>query len=148
MSLNGAFSIASSGLQMTSLRVKTHTQNVANTSTPYYLRKVAVIHEQDGLMLQGVMNNNNQGIYQSQASLNGGGVALTGISLDHTPGKRLYEPGHPQADKDGYITLSNVNVVSEMADSIVASRLYEANLAVVGIVKQMATRALEIGRGQ
>jgi flagellar basal-body rod protein FlgC len=148
MSLNGAFGIAAGGLGTAAFRVKTHTQNVANTSTPYYLRKVPVVHENDGITLQGAPNNGPQGVYYGMGNINGQGVAISGISFDHTPGKRYYEPGHPQADKDGYITLSNVNVVNEMADSIVASRLYEANLAVVGIVKQMATRALEIGRGQ
>ncbi len=72
---------------------------------------------------------------------------MAGVVNDPTPGKRMYEPGHPQADKDGYVTLSNVNPMSDMADATAASRLYEANLAVLSIVKSMETKALDIGRG-
>lgn len=149
MSLNQAFNAAASGIQASSFRVQVHTLNVANTNTPDYLRKIPMLSESQQLPFRGVLSQlENSASYPAVAHLKSTGVRVNGIVLDETPGKKLYAPGHPQADKNGYINLSNVNVINEIADSVTASRLYEANLAVVSLVKQMATRALEIGRGQ
>ena len=56
------------------------------------------------------------------------------------------QPGHPDADANGYIRASNVNAMVDMADAIMAQRAYEANLALVNISKSMAAKAVEIGR--
>jgi flagellar basal-body rod protein FlgC len=65
---------------------------------------------------------------------------------DPTPFDRRYEPGHPDADKDGYVAYPNVNVMAEMANLVSASKSYEANISAIGIVKTMIARTLEIGR--
>ena len=73
-----------------------------------------------------------------------GGVNFDGIVEDPTPGTKIYKPGHPDADKDGYIRTSNANPIVDMADATMAQRAYEASLGVMSITKSMATSALEI----
>ena len=62
------------------------------------------------------------------------------------PPKRVYEPGHPDADAEGYVEYPDINVVEEMANMMTAQRNYEANATTVDAVKAMFTKALEIGR--
>ena len=75
-----------------------------------------------------------------------GGVNFDGIVEDPTPGAKLYKPGHPDADKDGYIRTSNTNAMVDYADATMAQRAYEASLGIMQIAKSMASSALEIGR--
>lgn len=75
-----------------------------------------------------------------------GGVEVAGIVPDSRPFKRVYQPGHPDADKQGYVSLPNIDTVTEMVDMMSATRAYEANVSAVGAVKSMAMKALEIGR--
>ena len=75
-----------------------------------------------------------------------GGVTYSGTMEDPTLGDKIYRPGHPDADAEGYIRASNVNPMVDIADAVIAQRAYEANLAVVNISKAMAMRAVEIGK--
>lgn len=75
-----------------------------------------------------------------------GGVKVVGLSADPTPGQKIYDPKHPDADAQGMVTMPNVNVSREMVDLITASRTYEANLSVVKAARQMAQRTIEMGR--
>ena len=68
------------------------------------------------------------------------------IQKDTRPGPAVYQPGHPDADGNGMVQLPNVNIFEEMADMIVASRTYEANLAVFKNARAMAMQALMIGK--
>ncbi|HHV93176.1 MAG TPA: flagellar basal body rod protein FlgC [Firmicutes bacterium] len=77
----------------------------------------------------------------------GAGVRVIGIYEDPTPGRLVYEPEHPDADENGYVHYPNVNVVTEMVDMISATRAYEANINVINSARNMALKALEIGRG-
>lgn len=123
--------------------------NVANASTPGYVRKIPVLVENEEMGFENMLSTmKTKGVIQAAISYSPSGVTMAGVMGDPTPGKRIYNPAHPEADKDGYITMSNSNVMADMADAMSTQRLYEANLAVVGIIKQMANRALEIGRGQ
>lgn len=74
------------------------------------------------------------------------GVKVAAIRQDPTPGQKLYDPSHPDADAQGMVTMPNVNVSREMVDLITASRTYEANLSVVKTARQMAQRTIEMGR--
>lgn len=148
MTLASSFSISAESLSAQSTRLKIHANNIANINTPNYVRKIPVLAENHQMSFDDVISSMRNGVIRTGVSYGPGGVTLAGVVTDPTPGKRVYEPGHPEADKDGYITLSNVNVMSDMADAMQTSRLYEANLAVVSMVKSMANRALEIGRGQ
>ena len=74
-----------------------------------------------------------------------GGVALSGVVEDPTLGDKMYRPGHPDADENGYIRASNVNPMVEFADAAMAQRAYEASLAVMKITKEMVDQAVQIG---
>jgi flagellar basal-body rod protein FlgC len=74
------------------------------------------------------------------------GVKVASISSDPTPGQKIYDPRHPDADVQGMVAMPNVNVSTEMVDLITASRTYEANLSVVKAARQMAQKTIDIGR--
>jgi flagellar basal-body rod protein FlgC len=72
-------------------------------------------------------------------------VEVPEIRQDDRPGQRVFEPSHPDADAEGYVTLPNVEVVSEMVNMITASRAYEAGVSVMDTLKSMARSAISIG---
>jgi flagellar basal-body rod protein FlgC len=74
------------------------------------------------------------------------GVKVTRVVKDETPFKLLYQPEHPDADENGYVRLPNVDLLKEMVDMVTATRSYEANVTAFNASKQMALKALEIGR--
>lgn len=75
-----------------------------------------------------------------------GGVQVVDIIEDQRPPRMQYDPGHPDADTQGYVAMPNVNVVEEMADMIAATRAYEANVTAAQAAKALALKTLEIGR--
>jgi flagellar basal-body rod protein FlgC len=77
---------------------------------------------------------------------NASGVKVAGIVQDQAPFRRRYEPGHPDADQEGYVSLPNVDTSTEMVDMLGAARAYQANLAAIGLIKEMVAKALELGR--
>ena len=76
----------------------------------------------------------------------GEGVRAVQIAEDDTPGPLVYDPGHPDANAEGYVEKPNVNIVTEMVDMITAQRAYEANATAITAAKAMASKALEIGK--
>jgi flagellar basal-body rod protein FlgC len=74
------------------------------------------------------------------------GVEVAAIVEDDSPPRRIYDPGHPQADAEGYISLPNVSSIVEMVDLVGASRSYEANITAMNAAKQMFTRTLDLLR--
>ncbi|NMB26162.1 MAG: flagellar basal body rod protein FlgC [Firmicutes bacterium] len=77
----------------------------------------------------------------------GAGVQVVGMQRDLSPARLVYEPSHPDANPEGYVAYPNVNVVTEMVDMIGATRAYEANITLINSTRNMALKALEIGRG-
>ncbi len=75
------------------------------------------------------------------------GVKVSQITTDSRPGARVFDPGHPDADSEGYVQMPNVNVVTELTDIMATTRSYEANVRAMSAVKEMANKVLEIGRG-
>lgn len=75
-----------------------------------------------------------------------GGVGVAGVVESQAPMRRQYDPTNPAADKDGYVTLPNVDVVAETVNMISASRSYQANVEVVNTAKSMLQRTLTIGQ--
>jgi flagellar basal-body rod protein FlgC len=71
---------------------------------------------------------------------------VMGVVQDTKPPQIKYDPGHPDADEKGYVALPNVNVVQEMVNMMMASRSYEANVTALQATKEMALKALEIGK--
>lgn len=74
------------------------------------------------------------------------GVRVESIALDQRPPKMVYEPGHPDANEDGFVAYPDINVVEEMAALMTVQRGYEANVTTVDTIKSMYTKALEINR--
>jgi flagellar basal-body rod protein FlgC len=135
--------ISASGLSAERLRMDTVASNIANVNTTRgengqpYRRKIAVFQEN----LANTMNPET-GNYDNKLL----GVKAVGIAEDQSPFRRVYDPSNPDADKDGYVNMPNVNILNEMADMMVATRSYEANVNAVNSEKSMFSKALEIGR--
>lgn len=145
MSLFRSLQISASGLTAERLRLDVIANNLANVNTTRtaaggpYRRKVAVLEERTAGFA------NLLGI-QPTPALTHGGVRVAAIVEDDSPLPRVYNPGHPDADAEGYVQMPNVNVVTEMVDMITATRAYEANVTAMNAAKQMALRTLDIGR--
>jgi flagellar basal-body rod protein FlgC len=75
------------------------------------------------------------------------GVNVEKVVEDPTDFKTVYDPGHPDADQNGYVRMPNVNVVEEMVDMISATRAYEANVTALNATKSMISSGIDIGRG-
>lgn len=73
-------------------------------------------------------------------------VDIVDIEQDDRPGERFYDPGHPDADEEGYVLMPNVNVLEEMVDMMTTARTYEANASVVETTYDMAQKAMELSR--
>ena len=134
-----ALDISGSSLTAHRLWLDAIASNLANANTTRtaeggpYRRKVPIFAE----MLDGA----------SRGEGGTGGVRVMEIVSDDAPPRLAYQPDHPDADEEGYVAFPNVNVVREMTDMLVASRAYEANLAVADSARSMWSGALEIMRG-
>ncbi len=82
-----------------------------------------------------------------EAAATAAGVKVAQISEDQTPGRRVLDAKHPQADADGYVTYSNVNAVEEMVNMISASRSYQNNIEVMNTAKTLLLKTLQMGQG-
>jgi flagellar basal-body rod protein FlgC len=152
MSMFGGLEISATGLTAQRLRMDVTAENLANANTTKgadgqpYRRKTVVLAEAGG---QGSFGNAlNAAMTRSVGSAGSParGVQVTGIVADSSPLKRIYDPGHPDADANGYVTMPNVNTVTEMTDLISASRAYEADVTAMQTAKQMFTKTLDILR--
>ena len=74
------------------------------------------------------------------------GVKVAAVVEDSAPFRKRYEPSHPDADADGFVSLPNVDTPQEMVDMLGAARAYQANLAAIGVIRDMVTKALELGK--
>ena len=147
MSLLGSMDIGQRALRTHSLRLDVHSRNMANIDTPNYVRRIPVLNATEEISFHGLLNEMKEDVFGvGTLPYLQGGVVFSGCVEDPTLGDKIYKPGHPDADAEGYIRASNVNAMVDMADAILAQRAYEANLAVINISKSMAQRALEIGK--
>jgi flagellar basal-body rod protein FlgC len=74
------------------------------------------------------------------------GVRVDDIITDTSPLKKIYDPGHPDADNEGYVEMPNVNIIEEMVNMMTAFRAYEASVSAFNLSKSMFMKSLEIGR--
>ena len=137
MGLFDAIDASGSGLSVERLRMDVTAENLANAQTTGYRRKDVVVQQ------QGVPGTFAAALDKARGA---NGVQVAGIVEDTSPGRRIYDPGHPDADAQGYVTLPNVSSVTEMVDLISASRAYEADVTAMQTAKQMFTRTLDILR--
>lgn len=147
MGILDSMDVGASALKTQSLRLDIHAKNMANVDTPNYIRKIPILNAKNDLSFSGMMGGMQGGMFlDGNSNVLKGGVELSGIVEDPNLGDKIYKPGHPDADENGYIRASNVNPMVEMADAMLAQRAYEANLALINITKSMALKAVEIGR--
>lgn len=137
--------VSSSALSAGRTRMNLISSNLANanaTRTPEggpYKRKDAVFA---ATPVENAFNRALDGATAKQVRK----VEVAEIIEDRNPPRLQYDPGHPDANPQGYVAMPNVNVVEEMTDMIGATRAYEANVTAVQAAKSMAMKTLEIGR--
>ena len=147
MSIMDSIDIGANALKVHGKRIDIHAKNIANLDTPNYVRKIPVLNATDDISFHGLMNTMKEDVFGvGTLPYLEGGVSFSGVVEDPTLGEKIYKPGHPDADANGYIRASNVNAMVDIADALMAQRAYEANRALVNITKSMAQRALEIGK--
>lgn len=146
MGMFGGINASASGLTAERLRMDVISNNIANANTTRtaeggaYRRQIVVFEPR-------TQQNSFASMLDSEMGAGtGNGVRVVGIEKDNSPTRRVYDPNHPDANKEGYVELPNVNIVSEMVDMITATRAYEANVTAVNSAKNMALKALEIGK--
>ena len=147
MGIMESINIGANALKAHGLRMDIHAKNIANIDTPNYIRKIPILNATEDISFRGVltqMKNDTFGV--GTLPYLQGGVVFNGVVEDPTMGERIYRPGHPDADANGYIRSSNVNAMVDMADAVMAQRAYEASLGVITISKAMAIASLEIGK--
>ncbi len=146
MSIMNSLNVGQEGLGVHGKRLEIAAKNMANLDTPNYIRKIPVINATEDISFAGLLNTMKEDVFGvGTIPFLSGGVKFTGVVEDPTPSDKIYRPGHPDADENGFVRASNANPVVEMADAIMAQRAYEASLGVMAISKAMAQRALEIG---
>jgi len=131
------FDVSASALEAQRMRMNTVASNMANAQStrteaggPYVKKEVAFSSvqinpgESDGLV----------------------GVKVNGVVEDQKPPLVVYDPGHPDADENGNVSMPNINVIEEMVNMMMALRAYEANVKAFNMSKGMYQKALEIGR--
>jgi flagellar basal-body rod protein FlgC len=114
------------GMELQSRRMGVTAENISNADTPGYKRKILMVEQ--------------------TPQTSGDQFLASRVKLDEAEGQRDYNPAHPMADGDGYVTLSNVSIVTELADMREANRSYEANLNSFQQARSMYRSLLDILR--
>jgi len=135
-----SFEISASGLYAQRKRMDVIASNLANIETTHtkkggpYRRKMVV------------MSTRPVQDFNKVLALQAEGVKIDDIVEDKSPFRKVYDPGHPDADKEGYLLKPNVDLVVEITNMLMARRAFEANVAAIKSTKQMVLKALEIGK--
>jgi flagellar basal-body rod protein FlgC len=134
MSLLNVFDIAGSALAAQSQRLNVVASNLANADS--------------ATTAEGVPYKARQVVFTAvpvRPGMNGMGVRVTSVIEDPAPPRLVYDPSHPMADGNGYVSMPNVNVVEEMTNMISASRAYQINLDMMNTAKSLLVRTLALG---
>ena len=144
MSIFNSMRISASGLTLERLKMDIASTNISNINTtrtpeggPYNRKRV----EFEESLLKSRGYNPGLGGHRSY------GVKVTGITEDEDNHKVIYDPEHPDADENGYVMASNVNMVDEMISILQTQRSYEANVTALNGSKNILRKALEISKG-
>ena len=162
--------ISAGGLSAQRLRMEVGAENLANAETTRtaeggpYRRKVVQLEAEAAQAAQGLppevqaatraamgalgsmlpMASDSDALFLPGAPAEQAGVQVTGVAEDPTDGPLVYDPGHPDADTNGYVRMPNVNVTQELVDIMTARRIYEANATVFASAKAMLRRAIDL----
>jgi len=145
MNLNGTLDISASALRAERLRLDVIASNLANANTtrtpeggPYARRNVVLVSQP----MEDSFGATIESLAEEGARQ---GVAVADVIDDKTPPRLVFDPGHPDANPEGYVAYPNVNPITEMVDLMAATRAYEANVQAVNATKKMGEAALSIG---
>jgi flagellar basal-body rod protein FlgC len=139
--LHAAINASASALSAERTRIEVAVSNMANAEStrsangePYRRRDVVLVSDP--------VNSFDNALGHAGAV----GVKVAAVVADPTEFRRRYEPAHPDADADGFVSLPNVDQPQEMVDMLSAARAYQANLAAIGMIRDLVAKALELGR--
>lgn len=144
MSIFNSINISASALTAEKTRIDIIAKNMANANSTRstggmpYRRQMAIFEEDKRKSFAEHLSKYSKD--------NGKGVKISKIVEDDSPFKLKYEPGHPDADENGYVQMPNVDTIKEMVDLISAQRSYDANITAMNSSKSMLMKALDIGR--
>ena len=145
MSLFNSLSVSASGMTAQRQRAEVLVENIANADTTRtagggpYRRQVVVFEAQS-------VGQPFSSVFQAQLDNQPKGVAISQIVVDQSEPDRRYLPGHPDADKDGYVSFPKMNPAEDMVDLMGASRSYQANVSAISAVKDMINRSMDLFR--
>jgi flagellar basal-body rod protein FlgC len=139
--LHSAMSASASALTAERSRIEVAVSNMANAEStrgvngqPYRRRDV-------------VLSSNPVESFDDAMGRTGAvGVKVADIVEDKAPFARRYDPAHPDADAEGFVSMPNVDVPEQMVDMLSATRAYQANLTAIGLIKDLISRAMELGK--
>jgi flagellar basal-body rod protein FlgC len=150
MGLFDAIDISGSGLSAERLRMDVTAENLANAQTtrgpnggPYQRKEVVL---QTASQPNGFASQLAAATGSVQGGQAPGGVQAVGIVTDQSAPKQVYDPGHPDANAQGYVLMPNVNPVTEMVDLIASSRSYEANVTAMQTAKSLFSKTFDLLR--
>lgn len=158
------FNIAASGMHAQRVKMDTISSNIANINTTRNAKGEKEVYHKKEVNFKEIALEKGYGFPSGSASVvfdapnepyivggatMGGGSSVSGVAVDSiteskNPTRIIYDPSHPDADKDGYVEVPNVNIVEEMVNMVNASRAYEANTTIAQSVKSMITSATQI----
>jgi flagellar basal-body rod protein FlgC len=145
MDILSGMRVSASGMAAQQMRMNTINSNIANVNTtrtpeggPYRRKEVVLESIPDAKSFGEILLN------QPQRDV--ARVQVTDVVVDRKAPLLKYEPDHPDANEDGYVAYPNINMMEEMANMIMTSRAYEANVSAMNATKDMAMTALELGR--
>lgn len=151
MSLFSIFDVAGSAMTAQNKRLNVVASNLANADSATSSNGQAYKAKQVVFSTQSVGGEAQVGA--PAGDLNGAhgtygtaGVRVSAVIEDQSPMRKVFEPGHPMADKDGFVTMPNVNVVEEMVNMISASRSYQNNVDMMNTAKTLLLKTLTIGQ--
>jgi flagellar basal-body rod protein FlgC len=143
MSLFSVLSVSASGMAAQRTRAELLVQNLANSETtrtpeggPY--------RRQDAVFQSAPQTSPFSTVFQTELASGVSGVEVAGVIEDLSEGEKRYQPGHPDADPDGYVAFPNVNPAEDMADLLSAQRGFEGNVAAMTAIKDMILRSIDL----
>ncbi|MBV8708111.1 MAG: flagellar basal body rod protein FlgC [Acidobacteriaceae bacterium] len=145
MSLFSSLSVSASGMSAQRERAEVLVENISNADTtrtaeggPYRRRDVVFQPDQ--------VSSPFSSVFQTHFNDGPKGVSVSDIIVDNSDPERRYMPGHPDADKDGYVAIPRVNPAEDMVDLLGASRSYQANVSAISAVKDMIQKSIDLFR--
>ena len=145
MSLLSALSVSASGMSAQRTRTELLVENIANSETTR-TAEGGPYRRKDAVFTSTPVPSAFASELDSQLNSSLMGVTVSDIAVDNRPPEKRYMPGHPDADKDGYVAMPRVNPAEDMVDLIGASRGYQANVSAIAAVKDMIQRSIDILR--